>query len=163
MTVTTASATAGAQRFIQTFSYSGPTPLVHVETGAADGKNAYCDRDYAFENLPPRLSNADWIQTADEDNLYAAADLMQFAAKAGTMVYVAYDAALPAPGWLQSQFRPTTATFTVNGRAMKVFSLRLKTDESLTLGSNASGAQFKSANMYIVFAKPGGPRNTANR
>jgi beta-galactosidase len=163
MTVTAASATAGAQHFIQTFSYSGPTPLVHVESGAGNGKNAYCDRDYPFENLPPRLNGADWVQTADEDNLYAAADLMQFAAKAGTTVYVAYDAALPAPDWLQSQFRPTTATFTVNGRSMKVFSRRLRDDESLTLGSNASGAQYKSANMYIVFAKPAAPRNTAER
>jgi beta-galactosidase len=164
MTVTSAAENiAGARHFIQTFSYSGPTSLVHVEANAADGKNAYCDRDYAFQDLPERLSGADWVQTADEDNLYAAADLMQFAAKAGTMVYVAYDAALPVPDWLQNQFHQTTFSFTVNGRPMKVFSLRLRDDGSLTLGSNASNTQFKSANMYIVFAKPGGSRNTANR
>jgi beta-galactosidase len=164
MTVTAAAEnTANGRHFIQTFSYSGPTPLVHVEVNAADGRNAYCDRDYAFQNLPERLSGADWIHTADEDNLYAAADLMQIAAKAGTMVYVAYDAALPVPDWLQNQFHPTTFSFTLNGRPMKVFSLRLRTDESLTLGSNASSTQFKSANMYIVFARAGGQRDTANR
>jgi hypothetical protein len=79
------------------------------------------------------------------------------------MVYIAYDAALPVPEWLQNQFHPTAFSFTVNGRPMKVFSLRLRDDGSLTLGSNASNNQFKSANMYIVFAKPGGSRNTANR
>jgi beta-galactosidase len=164
MTVTTASANSEmARRFIENFSYSGPTSLVHVESGADNGKNAYCDRDYHFENLPPRLLGADWIQSAEEDNIYSAADLMQFAAKAGTMIYVAYDASLPVPAWLQNQFRPVASTLTVNGRAMKLFSRRLQTDESLTLSSNASGTQFNSANMYIVFAKAGGPRHTADR
>jgi beta-galactosidase len=163
MTVTTAAKkTPGARHFIQTFSYSGPTTLVHVEANAANGRNAYCDRDYAFRNLPEPLSGADWVQTADGDNLYAAADLMQFAAKAGTTIYIAYDAALPVPDWLQSQFHPTGLSFAVNGRAMKIFSLRSRNDESLTLGSNASSVQFKPANMYLVFAKPGGERSAAN-
>jgi beta-galactosidase len=161
MTVTAASETAsGSKHFIQTFSYSGPTTLVHVEAGAADGKNIYCDRDYAFQDLPARLSGADWIQTADEDNLYSAADLMQFAAKAGTTIYIAYDASLPAPDWLQSQFHATPSTFLVNSRPMKLYTRRLRNDESLTLGSNAASPQFKQCNMYIVFAKPAAPRNT---
>jgi beta-galactosidase len=164
MTVTAEAANiAGTRHFIQNFSYSGPTPLVHVESGASNGKNVYCDRDYHFENLPLRLAGADWVQSAEEDNVYAAADLMQFAAKAGTMIYVAYDASLPVPSWLQSQFHPTTSTFTVNGRSMKLFSRRLQDDESLTLSSNAAGNQFNSSNMYIVFAKAGSPRRTANR
>lgn len=156
MTVTAATGTAErARHFIQNFSYSGPTPMVHVESNAADGRNVYCDRDYHFEHLPSRLLGADWVQSAQEDNVFAAADLMQFAAQAGTMVYVAYDASLPVPAWLQSQFRPTTSSFTVNGRSMRVFSRRLGTDESLTLSSNASGAQFNTSNMYIVFARSG--------
>jgi hypothetical protein len=164
MTVTAEAASiAGSRRFIENFSYSGPTSLVHVEANANDGKNIYCDRDYHFENLPRRLVGADWIQSAEEDNIYAAADLMQFAAKAGTMIYVAYDASLPLPAWLQSQFHPTAYTFSVNGRSMKLFSRRLQTDESLTLSSNADGNQFNSSNMYIVFAKAGVPRKTANR
>jgi beta-galactosidase len=164
MTVTAETANlASTRHFIQNFSYSGPTPLVHVESGASNGKNVYCDRDYHFENLPSRLTGADWVQSAEEDNVYAAADLMQFAAKAGTMIYVAYDASLPVPSWLQSQFHPTTSTFTVNGRSMKLFSRRLQDDESMTLSSNAAGNQFNSSNMYIVFAKAGSPRRTANR
>jgi beta-galactosidase len=163
ITVTAAAAnTASARHFIQNFSYSGPTTLVHVESNAANGKSVYCDRDYQFANLPSRLIGADWVQSAQEDNVYAAADLMQFAARAGTMVYVAYDASLPVPAWLQSQFHPTTSTFTVNDRSMKLFSRRLRADESLTLSSNASGAQFNTANMYIVFAKSVSQRS-ANR
>jgi beta-galactosidase len=162
MTVTAASTeTATARHYIENFSYSGPTTLVHVEANAADGRNVYCDRDYQFQGLPARLAGADWVQSAQEDNVYAAADLMQFAARAGTTVYVAYDAALPVPDWLQSQFRPTTLTFMVNGRSMKVFSRRLQNDESLTLSSNATGTQYNNSNMYLVFAKAGAPRKTA--
>ncbi|HTR43620.1 MAG TPA: DUF4982 domain-containing protein [Pseudomonadales bacterium] len=163
MTVTAESVNvAGGRHFIQNFSYSGPTSLVHVEADASNGKNVYCDRDYHFENLPPRLIGADWVQSAQEDNIYSAADLMQFAAKAGTMIYVAYDASLPLPGWLQSQFHPTTSIFTVNGRSMKLYSRHLQADESLTLSSNAAGNQFNTSNMYIVFAKAGA-RKTATR
>jgi beta-galactosidase len=162
MTITAEGANgARARHFIENFSYSGPTRLVHVESGAANGKNVYCDRDYHFENLPPQLVGADWVQSAEEDNVYAAADLMQFAAKARTTVYVAYDESLPLPSWLQSQFQPASSTFTVNGRSMKLFLRRLQADESLTLSSNAAGNQFDSSNMYIVFAKDGG--GTASR
>ena len=36
--------------------------------------------------MPKLTRSAQRIQTADEDNLYSAADLMQFAAKAGTTI-----------------------------------------------------------------------------
>jgi beta-galactosidase len=155
MTVTTASDTTNTVgRFTETFNYTGPTELVHVERNAADGKNIYCDRDYPFTNLPSELSGADWVQAADRDSVFSAADLMQIAVKPGTIVYVAHDVRLPAPEWLQRQFRPTQSSMTVNGQTMKLFSRRLQTEESLTLGSNADDPRFKSCNMYVVFVKP---------
>jgi hypothetical protein len=154
MTVTPAPPNAGAAgHFTEAFNYTGPTGLVHVESNAANAKNAYCDSDYAFTNLPGILTGADWVQTAEADCRYSAADLMQIAVRAGTTVYVAHDNELPRPGWLRRQFHPTTVTFDLNGRTMKVFECWLQSDGSLTLGSNTDDAPPKSCNMYLVFVK----------
>jgi beta-galactosidase len=163
MTVTTASENVTAdRRLIDTFNYSGPTELVHVEVNATDGKNVYCDRDYPFAGLPAKLTGADWVQAADADKFYPAADLMQLAVKAGATVYVAYDASLPSPEWLQRQLRPTKSSLVIAGRTMKLFSLHLQADESLTFGSNADAGN-KPCNMYVVFVQSGKPEATARR
>jgi beta-galactosidase len=154
MTVTTAAQnTNPAGRFMEAFNYTGPMELVHVELDAANGKNIYCDRDYSFTNLPQELSGADWIQAAAADSVYSAADLMQIAVKPGTIVYVAHDARLPPPDWLKRQFRSTRLSMTINGQTMKIFEHRLKTEESLTLGSNTDDPRLKSGNMYVTFVK----------
>ena len=156
MTVTDASTRPRAVgRFTGGFAYTGPTELVHVEANCADGKNVYCDRDYAFTGLPEELAGADWVQAANTDTLYSAADVMQIAVKAGTVVYVAHDRRLSAPAWLQNQFKPTDVKITINGQPMDVFEHRANSDESLTLGSNAVDADLKSPNMYVVFVKAG--------
>jgi beta-galactosidase len=164
MTVTTATENnLAAGHFIETFNYTGPTELVHVEVNAADGKNVYCDRDYSFRNLPAKLSGADWVQAADADKFYVAQDLMQLAVKAGTTAYIAHDARLPIPDWLQRQFVTTGLSFTVAGRPMKIFVRHSQGDESYTLGSNGADYGIKSCNMYVVFVKSGNVGNTASR
>ena len=164
MTVSSAPEYALAgHRLIDMFNYTGPTELVHVEVGASDGKNVYCDRDYPFENLPSRLTGADWVQAADADKFYPAADLMQLAVKAGTTVYVAYDATLPSPDWLRRQLQPTSSSLVIAGRPMKLFVRHLRADESLTFGSNAADAGKKPCNMYVVFVKAGKSQTTASR
>ena len=163
MTVTATSDTVlSARRLIDTFNYSGPTELVHVETGASDGKNVYCDRDYPFKNLPSNLTGANWVQAADADKFYPAADLMQLAVKAGATVYVAYDASLSNPDWLGHQLRPTHSSLIIAGRPMKLFVRHLRGDESLTFGSNASSGK-KNCNMYVVFVQADAPETTASR
>lgn len=153
MTVTAATETSLADhRLIDTFNYTGPTELVHVEVNATDGKNVYCDRDFAFRNLPSMLTGADWIQAADEDKFFAAADLMQLAVKASTSVYVAYDASLPSPQWLQRQLHPARASLVIAGRPMRLFVRHLHHDESFTFGSNADEKE-KTCNMYVVFVQ----------
>ena len=142
-------------RFLTAFSYSGPTGAVRVWSEAKDGAKIYTDRDYVFRDLPAALAGSDWIQTATADKFYSAADLLDFAMKSNGMVYVAYDNRLPAPDWLQRQFRPTDITFLVNGQPMKIFARSVHGGESLTLGSNAESSKLKSCNMYIVFLKDG--------
>ncbi len=93
------------------------------------------------------------MQTANADKLYSAVDLLDFSLKVDGVVYVAHDARLPVPDWLQQQFRATEMTLAVNGQPMKVFERHVRSGESLTLGSNTENRQVKSCNMYLVFVK----------
>ena len=164
MTVTAASENGQeAHRLIDTFNYTGPTELVHVEVNASDGKNVYCDRDFPFENLPSKLTGANWVQAADADKFYPAADLMQLAVKGGATVYVAYDASLPSPDWLRRQLHQTHSSLVVAGRPMKLFYRHSRNDESLTFGSNAVNAGKQPCNMYVVFVQADVPEATASR
>jgi beta-galactosidase len=142
---------AGTGRYIVSFSYSGPTTIVHVEQNAADGKNIFADRDLPFASLPPELVGADWVQGANNDSGYSAVDLMQLAVKGGSLVAVAHDDRLPAPEWLTRQFQRTEKRLKVDGQAMTIFQHRAPADESLTLGSNTDIPAAGKANSYIVF------------
>lgn len=142
---------AGAGRYIVSFSYSGPTSIVHVEQNLADGKNIFVDRDQPFSGLPPELIGADWVQGADNDSLYSAVDLMQLAVKGGTFVAVAHDDRVALPDWLTRQFQRTNMSLKVDGQTMTIFQHRAESDESLTLGSNTDDPSAKKANSYIVF------------
>jgi beta-galactosidase len=137
-------------KFIRNFNYTGPqATIVHVELNAQDGKNVYIDRDYTFTNLPADLTGADWVQIADEDQRYSAVDLIELAAKAGSVVTIAHDERVAPPAWLTKQFQPTDRVITVHARPMKLFQRRVERDESLTLGSNNDAAP-RAANNYIV-------------
>jgi len=135
----------------EAFSYSGPTGAVRVRQDARDGEKIYTDRDFVFTALPTPLKGSDWVQAANADKLYSAADLMELAAGVDGVVYVAHDERLPRPDWLQRQFKPTELRLTVNGQNMNVFERRVRNGESLTLGSNTEDRRLKSSNMYIVF------------
>jgi hypothetical protein len=142
-----------AGRFLTAFSYSGPTAAVRVRTGAQDGARIYADRDFVFQALPARLQGSDWVQTANADTLYSAVDLLNFSLTGDAVVFVAHDARLPAPDWLQEQFHPTDMTMTVNGQPMRILARRAHGGESLTLGSNTENRALQSCNMYVVFVQ----------
>lgn len=147
-------ATSGLNsRYVDSFSYSGPTAKVHVERDAQNGKTAYVDRNFAFEDLPPQLLGADWIQAAQNDHSYSALDLIELAAKRGTIIFIAHDERVPPPTWLPQLFHPTDMTLSVNGQLMHIFQREINGQESLTLGSEAAGANPAIANMYLVLVK----------
>jgi beta-galactosidase len=140
--------------FVRSFNYSGPSAyLVHVESRAAVGKNAYVDADSPFADLPGGLVGADWVQAASRESLYNAVDLMELAVGAGHVVSVAHDDRLARPAWLTRQFAATAARITVNGQPMTLFHRPIDRDESLTLGANVESGAVPSANMYIVFVQ----------
>ncbi|MDH7600018.1 MAG: DUF4982 domain-containing protein, partial [Sedimentisphaerales bacterium] len=138
---------------ITSFSYSGPSGIVHVERNARDGRNVYVDRDWAFQGLPEVLQGADWVQAADLDALYSAEDLMELAVKAGCQVFVAHDDRLPRPRWLARRFAKTDLQIQVAGQSMTVFSMNVEKDMSITLGPNTEDLGFRQARMYLVFVK----------
>jgi beta-galactosidase len=143
----------GGGRFIKVFSYSGPTSAVTVQEEVKDGAKVYADRDFLFRALPEPLKGSDWIQAANADKVYSAVDLMDLAAQADAMVYVAHDDRLPRPDWLQRQFKPTELSVSVNSAPMTLFERRVRAGESLTLGSNTENRALKVCNMYVVFVK----------
>lgn len=146
----TAKTASAPGKFITNFNYTGPTAIVHVESGSKDDKNIYVDRDYAFTALPADLVDADWAQMADADARYSAVDLVQLAVKAGSIVTIAHDPRVDVPGWLTSQFKATDHEIKINGKPMQLFQRRIEKDESLTLGSNTEQPKPKAANMYVV-------------
>src|ERR1051326_8370762 len=110
-----------------------------------------------FHRLPDLLKGCDWIQTANADKLYNAADLIELAPGEDSVIYVAHDDRLPRPAWLQRLFTPTEISLAVDGKTMKLFERRVRSGESLTLGSNTEDRRLKSCNMYLVFVKPAEP------
>ena len=140
-------------RFLAAFSYSGPAPAVAVRQDAQSGAKIYADRDFVFNDLPPELLGSDWVQTANADKLYSAVDLVNFSLNREAMVFVAHDARLADPDWLQQQFHATSLTLQVNSQAMKIFARHAHSGESLTLGSNTGDRRLKACNMYVVFVK----------
>lgn len=146
---------AGAGAFITRFNYTGPhSEIVHVERGAKNGRIAFVDRDDTFADLPPELVGADWIQVANADQSYSAVDLIELTVKAGTVVTIAHDAAVPVPSWLKQQFQPTDRSLVVHGRRLTLFQRRIDAEGSLTFGPNADGAPVADAAMYLVFVHP---------
>ena len=150
-------------RFLNSFSYSGPTSEVHIETNARDGAQVYADRNFVFSGLPGALAGSDWIQAANADKLYSAVDLLDLSLNVDGEVYIAHDARLPEPDWLQRQFDPTEMTLEVDHETMKIYVRRVRSGESLTLGSNTENQRLDSCNMYVVFIKNGSQPVEASR
>ncbi len=136
---------------IKTFSYSGPTTIVHIEQKAKNGKNVYVDREFAFTDLPSSLEGADWVQAAESDALYSAVDLMEMAVKGPSVVSVAHDDRLPRPAWLLRDFRQTPQIMKLPGHTLTIFQRDIPKDESITFGPNTEDNSAKAAHMYVVF------------
>jgi beta-galactosidase len=142
-------------RFIKTFNYTGPgSYIAHIETNAADGRNAYVDLDSPFRALPAALVGADWSQLVNRDAVYHAVDLVEMAVNAGTTVTIAHDDRLPRPPWLAATgFTETREKITVAGQSMTLFTRSFEKESSMTFGPNTEDSSIKTANMYLIFVQ----------
>ncbi|MBI5422588.1 MAG: DUF4982 domain-containing protein [Opitutae bacterium] len=142
-----------AGRFIKAFNYTGPNAtIVHVETDARDGRNAYVDVESPFKQLPASLVGADWVQVDNRDARYHAVDLIELATAGPATVTIAHDDRLPRPPWLTG-YAATGEKLVVNGVPLSLFARRLATAASLTLGPNTEQANPEHAAMYLVFVR----------
>lgn len=140
-----------AGRFIKTFNYTGPNAaIVHIETNAQNGRNAYVDVESPFKNLPASLVGADWVKVADRDARYHAVDLMELATAGPAVITIAHDDRLPRPPWL-ADFAHTGEKLVINGVPLSLFTRRLDATGSLTFGPNTEQANPEHAAMYLVF------------
>jgi beta-galactosidase len=145
-------------KFIKTLNYTAPNAsIVHVETGARNGKNAYVNIDSPFSVLPPALLGADWVQADNRDALYSAVDLMELAVASESVVWIAHDNRLPRPAWLTKQFEPAHQTITLAGQKLDLYHHTAKAGESLTLGANTENTSVTEGNMYLVFVTASHP------
>ncbi|HLP25487.1 MAG TPA: hypothetical protein VK477_07410, partial [Acidobacteriota bacterium] len=141
-----------AGRFIKNFNYTGPNAaIVHVETNAQNGRNAYVDVESPFKTLPASLVGADWVQVANGDARYHAVDLMELATATPAVVTIAHDDRLPRPPWLERDFASSGEKIVVNGVPLSLFTRRLDATGSLTFGPNTEQTNPKQAAMYLVF------------
>ena len=146
-----AKAAVQAGRFVAGFNYTGPTSGATVQRDAQDGKPAYSDAaGVTFESLPAQLKGADWVQLPSADRGYSAEDLIELQVKGGSRVYVAHDARLPVPKWIEARFKPTDIRLNLAGQPMRVFERVAERDESLTLSSNSEDPK-TTHNMYVIF------------
>jgi beta-galactosidase len=143
-------------RFIRTFNYTGPeAAIVHVDTDAQVGKNAYVDIDSPLQHLPASLRGADWIKVANRDAFYHAVDFIELAVgPAPAVVAIAHDPALPLPPWLERDFRSTGEVVAVRGSTLRLHERKVGANTSVTLGPNTEGSAVPSAMMYLVFVRP---------
>ncbi len=158
-----ASSFAAQGRFIQQFSYSGPTAPVGVMVEAQDGKLVYVDRDYRFTDLPALLRGSDYVRAANADKQYSAVDLMEIAVPKGATVFVAHDDRLSRPAWLTRRFQPSALKVMIERRAMTVYRYQAAGHESLTLGPNSDTGGSNACNMYVVFVQSGSHESYSER
>ncbi len=141
-----------AGRFIRTFNYTAPNAaIVHVETRAAEGKNAYVDVDSPLRGLPKSLVGADWIKTAFRDANYHAVDLIELAVATDAVITIAHDDRVPRPPWLTNSFVANGERIEAAGAVLSLFTCRVARNGSVTLGPNSEKAQAGESAMYLVF------------
>lgn len=140
--------------YIEGFSYSGTRFSLPVQKNAEDGMLFYVDRDDYMNTITENLRGADYIQTADEENMYEAVDLMDFTVnRAGTLL-IAHDDRLQKPAWMKAFKKNTEGLgFEVGGHHLSFYTKEMEQNESITLGSNREAGPTEG-HMYIVVFKP---------
>lgn len=129
-----------------------------IETSAlAVGKNVYIDRTYTFTGVPSSVARGTYIETANDDKVYAAGstNIMHFTLNVAGTVYVAHDKRFAYPSWLTSGFTDTKSTLDDTDVPRELFEHHYAANSTVTLGAN-SGAGDTSTNkcMYSVVVVP---------
>ena len=148
--------------YIKGFSYSGTRLSLPVMSNAEDGMQLYVDRDDYIEEISEFMRGADYIQTADEERLYQAVDLMDFTVSEAGTLFIAHDDRLPLPAWMQGyeQFaaglvgqKKAQDALHLKDARLVLYGRKLERNESVTLGSNRETGP-EECRMYVVIFVP---------
>lgn len=148
--------------YIKGFSYSGTRLSLPVKSNAEDGLQLYVDRDDYIEEIAEFMRGADYIQTADDERLYEAVDLMDFSVSESGTLYICHDDRLPLPGWmkpyekLETQLigqKKTQSALELKDARLVLYGRKLEKNESVTLGSNRETGP-DECRMYSVIFVP---------
>jgi chitodextrinase len=121
------------------------------EGGFQAGAVCYTDREYTYPTVPPALSGATFIQTANDDMQRVGGEsFLAFTVDRDVVVYVALDDRnLPAPDWM--------AGFSDTGMDVKTYSAMSLFAKAFPAGVVTLGTNDGPGSMYtVVVAAPDG-------
>jgi hypothetical protein len=122
----------------------------------ATGVTHYTDRTYTFTSLPPYLTGAAFIKTANVDKTNTSASFLTFTLTKEAHVYVFYDPRATAlPAWLQgwAKLPDLVGTTDPGSSTMQVYT-RTYPAGTTTLGANLASPAAGSNMNYLVAAIP---------
>jgi hypothetical protein len=122
----------------------------YIESGLRPGALAYLDRDAVFyTSVPPELSCAAFIQTANDDKFSTATEFLTFDAVEAVTVWIACDNRYAArPSWMAG-FIDSTLDLAIGGLSYRLY---VKTFGAgrVTLGGNVRPGETDNFSMYTV-------------
>jgi hypothetical protein len=123
------------------------------------GDRYYADRDYRLKAVPPGLTGALWIRTANDDKLAAEERFISFVTSRPITVYVGFDPrARRLPGWLED-WTSTDAKIEVAGEVIRRIDVYRRDFEPGTVilgATSAPGADWggQGRSHYLVALAP---------
>jgi hypothetical protein len=118
------------------------------------GNVQFSDRNYTFTVIPATLLGSPWIKTANASRVYVGNPLVSFTINRQATVYVALDARLTSPSWLDSTWTKTILSLkdsqNANANTFNLYS-KLFDAGTVALGPNDNGRT--NVNMYTVIVQ----------
>ena len=131
------------------------TALYQTKPGALRaGALVFSDRDYTFRQIPDALLNAEYIQTANNDDGSAGADFLTFEALLPVTVYVALDTRQQdPPAWLATGFQKSDMQLQADHWTLQVYRKDFPAGE-ITLGGNTNDGTSGGKSHYTIALQP---------
>jgi uncharacterized protein YjbI with pentapeptide repeats len=120
-----------------------------IKGGLANGQTTYSDRPYVFQNVPPALKDAAYLQSADDDRESGDSKYLSFAMPDAGLVVVGRDARACTPPWLGS-FLGTDLSWKSSEITFQGFVLDVTANQPVVLGGNADPSCGDNLGMYVV-------------
>jgi len=136
------------------FGVQAAEAYVVVPGGAVDGCKTYTDRDHVYQEIPPSLQGADYVQMLIEDRFVATPSepLLELTLSKPATVTVGVDSrAKETLSWLSDWNKTGERALAAKHLKMELYSKTFPAGKVVLNGAKVEGA----AAMYVVFATEG--------